>query len=75
MACNIRRQFDQGHSKRRTRRGPASSGYLITALLLAEYRNHATATGGPGRVNLKQFWMRRGRRPTPCNLPACTGIR
>ncbi len=41
------------------------SGYLITALLLAEYRNHASATGGAGRVNLKQFWMRRARRLLP----------
>jgi peptidoglycan/LPS O-acetylase OafA/YrhL len=41
------------------------SGYLITALLLAEYRNRATTTGGPGRIDLKQFWVRRGRRLLP----------
>jgi peptidoglycan/LPS O-acetylase OafA/YrhL len=41
------------------------SGYLITALLLAEFRNHAAATGGPGRIDLRQFWVRRARRLLP----------
>lgn len=40
------------------------SGYLITALLLAEYRNHATANGR-GRIDLKGFWLRRARRLLP----------
>ncbi|MSO38021.1 MAG: acyltransferase, partial [Acidimicrobiia bacterium] len=34
------------------------SGYLITALLLAESRNH-------GRIGLRQFYLRRGRRLLP----------
>src|SRR5829696_3025076 len=34
------------------------SGYLITALLLAEWRQK-------GRVNLKKFWLRRARRLLP----------
>ncbi|MFZ4584312.1 MAG: acyltransferase family protein [Acidimicrobiia bacterium] len=34
------------------------SGYLITALLIAERRNK-------GRINLKQFWVRRARRLLP----------
>lgn len=34
------------------------SGYLITALLLAEYRSH-------GSINLIQFWQRRARRLLP----------
>ena len=34
------------------------SGYLITALLLAEWRQH-------GRVDLKRFWIRRARRLLP----------
>ena len=34
------------------------SGYLITALLLAERRK-------TGRVSLKRFWMRRARRLLP----------
>src|SRR5580765_4617952 len=40
------------------------SGYLITALLLAEYRNRAAATG-QGRIDLKTFWTRRARRLLP----------
>ena len=40
------------------------SGYLITALLLAEYRNRAAATG-QGRIDLKAFWTRRARRLLP----------
>jgi peptidoglycan/LPS O-acetylase OafA/YrhL len=36
------------------------SGYLITALLLAEWERH-------GAINLKSFWFRRARRL----LPAC----
>ena len=34
------------------------SGYLITALLLAEWRQR-------GRINLKTFWLRRARRLLP----------
>ena len=34
------------------------SGYLITALLLAEWRQH-------GRIDLKAFWLRRARRLLP----------
>lgn len=34
------------------------SGYLITALLLAEYRAH-------NKINLKKFWQRRARRLLP----------
>ncbi len=34
------------------------SGYLITALLLAEWR-------GRGRIDLKSFWLRRARRLLP----------
>jgi peptidoglycan/LPS O-acetylase OafA/YrhL len=34
------------------------SGYLITALLLAEWRQK-------GRINLKDFWLRRARRLLP----------
>ncbi|MBI4670458.1 MAG: acetyltransferase [Chloroflexi bacterium] len=34
------------------------SGYLITSLLLAEYRTH-------NRINLKNFWQRRARRLLP----------
>ncbi len=34
------------------------SGYLITALLLAEYRER-------GRIDFKQFWLRRARRLLP----------
>jgi peptidoglycan/LPS O-acetylase OafA/YrhL len=34
------------------------SGYLITALLLAGWRQH-------GRVDLKGFWLRRARRLLP----------
>jgi peptidoglycan/LPS O-acetylase OafA/YrhL len=34
------------------------SGYLITSLLLAERRDH-------GRLDLKRFWFRRGRRLMP----------
>src|SRR5581483_1342021 len=34
------------------------SGYLITSLLLSEYRSH-------NQINLKQFWMRRARRLLP----------
>jgi peptidoglycan/LPS O-acetylase OafA/YrhL len=34
------------------------SGYLITALLLADWRQH-------GRVDLKGFWLRRARRLLP----------
>lgn len=34
------------------------SGYLITALLLAEFRQH-------GRIDLKAFWLRRARRLLP----------
>jgi peptidoglycan/LPS O-acetylase OafA/YrhL len=34
------------------------SGYLITALLLAEWRQH-------GRIDLKGFWFRRARRLLP----------
>jgi peptidoglycan/LPS O-acetylase OafA/YrhL len=36
----------------------ALSGYLITALLLAEH-------GKTGRIDLKAFWIRRGRRLLP----------
>ena len=39
------------------------SGYLITALLLAEYRNQPRPPGG--RIDLKPFWMRRARRLLP----------
>jgi peptidoglycan/LPS O-acetylase OafA/YrhL/lysophospholipase L1-like esterase len=41
------------------------SGYLITALLLAEFRNSANSSVGVGRIDLKRFWMRRGRRLLP----------
>ena len=34
------------------------SGYLITALLLAEF-------GDSGRVSLREFWARRARRLLP----------
>src|SRR3954451_19002866 len=34
------------------------SGYLITALLLAEWRHQGT-------INLKDFWLRRARRLLP----------
>src|SRR3712207_9565761 len=34
------------------------SGYLITALLLAEWRQR-------GRIDLKTFWLRRARRLLP----------
>ena len=34
------------------------SGYLITGLLLAEWRGH-------GRIDLKAFWLRRARRLLP----------
>jgi peptidoglycan/LPS O-acetylase OafA/YrhL len=34
------------------------SGYLITSLLLSEYRSH-------NQIDLKQFWMRRARRLLP----------
>lgn len=34
------------------------SGYLITSLLLAEYRQHSS-------INFKQFWQRRARRLLP----------
>ncbi len=34
------------------------SGYLITGLLLAEWRSH-------GRIDLKSFWLRRARRLLP----------
>lgn len=34
------------------------SGYLITSLLLSEYRAH-------NRINFKQFWLRRARRLLP----------
>jgi peptidoglycan/LPS O-acetylase OafA/YrhL len=36
----------------------ALSGYLITALVLAEH-------GKTGRIELKAFWIRRGRRLLP----------
>ncbi len=40
------------------------SGYLITALLLAEFRNKTVATG-EGKIDFKQFWFRRARRLLP----------
>ena len=48
------------------------SGYLITALLLAEYRNRAAATG-QGRIDLKTFWIAPGPPPAPRPLPAAGG--
>ena len=36
----------------------AISGYLITTLLFGEHKQH-------GRIDLKQFWFRRGRRLLP----------
>lgn len=39
------------------------SGYLITALLLEEWRRH-------GRIDLKRFWIRRLRRLLPASLLA-----
>src|SRR4051812_47755002 len=45
------------------------SGYLITALLLAERRRQ-------GRVSLRNFWLRRARRLAPALfvLILCTGV-
>ena len=43
------------------------SGYLITSLLLAE---HARS----GRISLRAFWMRRGRRLLPAAYVALAGI-
>ncbi len=43
------------------------SGFLITALLLAEHR-------ATGRVSLRRFWARRARRLAPAALLALAGI-
>src|SRR5437870_2594196 len=42
------------------------SGYLITSLLLAEYRAHQ-------KINLKHFWMRRARRLLPAAFTLIAG--
>jgi peptidoglycan/LPS O-acetylase OafA/YrhL len=44
----------------------ALSGFLITALLLAEWR-------ADGRISLRRFWMRRARRLLPALLLALVG--
>lgn len=43
------------------------SGYLITSLLLAEYRARNT-------INLKQFWQRRARRLLPALFAMITAV-
>ncbi len=40
------------------------SGYLITDLLVAEYRRRSTARQSPG-IDLGRFWLRRARRLLP----------
>lgn len=43
------------------------SGYLITSLLLAEYRAH-------NQINFKQFWVRRARRLLPALFALLIGV-
>lgn len=43
------------------------SGYLITSLLLAEYRQHSS-------INFKQFWLRRARRLLPALFVMLIGV-
>ncbi|MCG8375922.1 MAG: acyltransferase, partial [Chlorobiales bacterium] len=43
------------------------SGYLITALLLAEWQRQ-------GRINLKSFWLRRARRLLPALFVLLAGV-
>ncbi len=43
------------------------SGYLITTLLLSEYREH-------GRISLGQFWTRRARRLWPLSWLTFAGV-
>src|SRR6476619_274098 len=43
------------------------SGYLITLLLIGEHERN-------GRVNLKQFWLRRARRLLPAVITMMSGV-
>jgi peptidoglycan/LPS O-acetylase OafA/YrhL len=43
------------------------SGYLITLLLIGEHERN-------GRVNLKQFWLRRARRLLPAVITMMCGV-